>query len=374
MVRALAACVRANVPLLLWGSPGVGKTAVLTACAKAWDRHLETVIGSIREASDFLGLPVEVDGEVRYSPPAWARRLADAPSGLLYLGELTTSTPSVQKAALRLVQERVAGELALPDTVAIVADCNPVDQAVDGWELAPPVANRFIHLQWDFDHQHWLTGLVVGFDNLDPQDLSTGLVDDPERRRVVVAARVSTFLRTRPDLIAPGPPSDGHGSVDPQKAGQAWPSPRSWTNTVEALSQLRDDDQEAELLILKGGVGEGAARDLLAWQDAGDLIDPWDAMRDPASVPWRSARPDQLYVLAHSVAAAAIASGEYRSWIAGLDVMVEGALHGRPDVVLPAVQALLNRADHVRRGVPARVREAFGPLLVRAGVIAEAVA
>lgn len=97
MMRAFAAGVRGNVPTVVWGDPGVGKTAKIGAYPAAWGFHTETVVGSIREASDFLGLPIEVDGEVRYSPPAFARRAADADRALINFDELTTSAPSVSK-------------------------------------------------------------------------------------------------------------------------------------------------------------------------------------------------------------------------------------------------------------------------------------
>ena len=130
MMRAFAAGVRGNVPTVVWGDPGVGKTAKVSAYAAAWGFHTETVVGSIREASDFLGLPIEVDGEVRYSPPAFARRAADANRALINFDELTTSAPSVSKAMLRIFQKREVGELQLPDTVALVAAANPPAVAV----------------------------------------------------------------------------------------------------------------------------------------------------------------------------------------------------------------------------------------------------
>ncbi len=51
MMRAFAAGVRGNVPTVVWGDPGVGKTAKIGAYASAWGFHTETVVGSIREAS-----------------------------------------------------------------------------------------------------------------------------------------------------------------------------------------------------------------------------------------------------------------------------------------------------------------------------------
>ena len=45
-------------------------------------------------------------------------------------------------ALLRVVLERTVGDLTLPHDVAIVAAANPPEQAADGWDLSPPLANR----------------------------------------------------------------------------------------------------------------------------------------------------------------------------------------------------------------------------------------
>ena len=78
------------------------------------------------------GLPVIRDEETRFAPPQWARRLAAAGSGLLFLDELTTAPPAVQAAMLRVVLERAVGDLALPREIRIVAAANPPGIAADG--------------------------------------------------------------------------------------------------------------------------------------------------------------------------------------------------------------------------------------------------
>ena len=79
--EALGVAVAARVPVLLWGAPGTGKTSAIRAMARAMDLPCETVIASIREPSDFAGLPIVVGDVVRFAPPAWARRLAEAGHG-----------------------------------------------------------------------------------------------------------------------------------------------------------------------------------------------------------------------------------------------------------------------------------------------------
>ena len=151
LLQALGVCIAARVPFLLWGSPGEGKTAVVeSARENGW--HVETLIVSHHEPSDFAGLPVVGPGGVTLSPPAWARRLAehDGPS-IAFFDEWTTAAPAVQAAALRPLTHYEVGALRLPATVSFGAAANPTDVATAGWELAAPTANRFCHVDWVAD-------------------------------------------------------------------------------------------------------------------------------------------------------------------------------------------------------------------------------
>src|SRR3954466_5519103 len=149
-LEALTLAVAADLPVLLWGEPGIGKTAALNQLADALELPLTTVIASVHEPSDFAGLPVvgsdpAVQG-VPMAPPDWAVRLVKAGRGLLFLDELSAAPPAVQAALLRLVLERRSGGLRLPPGVRIVAAANPRASAADGWEVSPPPGNRVVHL------------------------------------------------------------------------------------------------------------------------------------------------------------------------------------------------------------------------------------
>jgi MoxR-like ATPase len=68
VAEALGVAVAARVPVLLRGAPGTGKTSAIRARAEAMVLPCETVIASIREPSDFAGLPVVAGGDsVRFA-------------------------------------------------------------------------------------------------------------------------------------------------------------------------------------------------------------------------------------------------------------------------------------------------------------------
>src|SRR5438132_8685184 len=72
-LTALALAYYANVPAILWGPPGQGKSSLVEAFARDLQQDLEVIIASIREPSDFNGLPVQVGDAVTFAPPTWLR-------------------------------------------------------------------------------------------------------------------------------------------------------------------------------------------------------------------------------------------------------------------------------------------------------------
>ena len=58
--NALAVCMKLDVPAILWGPPGIGKSKTVEAISRAFDLECVTVIASLREPTDFSGLPLLV--------------------------------------------------------------------------------------------------------------------------------------------------------------------------------------------------------------------------------------------------------------------------------------------------------------------------
>ena len=354
--RALTVCVAAGVPVVLWGSPGTGKTSVVRALGASLGWPVEVVVGSIREPTDFAGLPVVVDGGVRLAPPAWASRLAAAGRGLLFLDELTTAPPAVQAAMLRIVLERVVGDLELPPGVRVVAAANPPDEAADGWELAAPLANRLVHLDWPVDAGAVAEGLAVGFPAPEPDEHREL---DPARMAAARAA-VAAFLKVRPALVLNVPRIAA-------QAGRGWPSPRSW-EAVAVLLGAGDcvgADEDVRAALVCGAVGEGAGIEFLSWLANADLPDPEAVLADPDSfeLPERS---DRAFAVLTAVASVAIAHGDAESWAAAWRVLAR-ATGTAPDVATLVAQSLA-AARPAGAALPAQVLE-LAPVLRAAGLM-----
>ncbi len=354
--EALGVAVAARVPVLLWGAPGTGKTSAIRAMADAMGLPCETVIASIREPSDFAGLPVIAGNAVRFAPPLWATRLAEAGTGVLFLDELSTAPPAVQAALLRVVLERTVGDLTLPDDVAVVAAANPPEQAADGWDLSAPLANRLCHLTWETSPRGIADGLAGGWSPPPVPLLPTDWAAGEQLNRGLVGA----FLQVRPAL-AIAPPAN------PSEAGRGWPSPRTWemaARLITAAEAGKATDQARSALI-RGAVGEGAGVEFLAWLVEMDLPDPEEVLANPGSfrLPERS---DRAYAALASVTAAVAAEPTPERWTAGWQVL-GGCAAAVPDVAATAARVLARcRPDGAP--LPPEIK-LFAPVLRDAGLL-----
>jgi hypothetical protein len=324
--------------------------------AQSLDWPIEVVIGSIREPADFAGLPIVAGDAVRMAPPIWAIRLAQAGKGLLFLDELTTAPPAVQAAMLRVVLERVVGDLALPAAVRVVAAANPPEEAADGWELAPPLANRLVHLDWPVNAGTVAQGLAIGF-----PPPSVLIVEEVQVAYEAAArAAVAAFLRARPLLVLQVPKAAA-------LSGRGWPSPRSWESVAVLLAacEAARASEEARALLVTGAVGEGPALEFLTWLENADLPDPEAVLADPDSfvLPERS---DRAFAALTGVVAVAVASRDGGMWTAAWRVVAKAATSA-PDVAALVARTLASaRPDGA--DLPSDVL-ALAPVLRAAGLM-----
>jgi hypothetical protein len=290
--RAIGVCLAANIPVILWGNPGQGKTKVIEHFAEQQKRRLETVLASIREPQDFIGLPALKNDGMEYYAPAWAKRLdLEERAGIIFFDEVNTAPPSVQAALLRVCLEKVVGELQLDNETRIIAAANPALIAADGWDLALPLANRFCHLNWMLPASIVAEGFSQGWPifeipSLVEEDFAATIVEE----KIIIAG----FLLANQEMVTTLPTA----AVD---QGGSFPTPRSWELAVKASAAVTclNLNENIRRVLITGCVGGTAARTYLAYRGSQDLPNPEDIIANPdLEIPTRA---DILYVVGSSL-------------------------------------------------------------------------
>ena len=364
LLAAAGICFSTRIPVLLWGDPGNGKTAVIeSARDQGWT--VETLICSHYEPSDFAGLPVvRRDGSVQFAPPSWATRLAacDGPS-IAFLDEFSCSPPSVQAAALRPLTHYQVGALQLPPTVSWGAAANPADVAAAGWELAPPTASRFVHLEWgsmpiDVFSECMVTG---SWPAIPLHDVPASYPAHLSATRALVSA----YLRVRQSQLSSIP-------SDAASRGKAFPTPRTWDYAARLLGFADAVGANADVrrLLTYGAIGSSTGHEFLAWAGARDLPDAEELLARGGNTPvFVKMRPDRIYATLAGVLAAVATTTTPDRWTAAIRLCASAAHAGAIDSAVPIVRALVRDGLRPEGTPPPPEIAVFAGALALAGLI-----
>lgn len=231
---ALKTVIAAKQPAYLWGAPGVGKSQVVAQVAAELGLQLVDVRAVLLDPVDLRGLPhVNGDGRAHWAIPEFLPRDG---AGILFLDELNAAPPLVQAACYQLVLDRKLGDYELPAGWTIIAAGNrESDRAVTS-RMPTPLANRFLHIDFDIDVNDWAKWAV-----------GAGL-----------EMPVVGFVRFRPNLL-----HEFDARKNNEGAAKAFPSPRSWEFVSNILKNK--PAKEIEYDLVAGAVGQGAAAELLGF-------------------------------------------------------------------------------------------------------------
>lgn len=366
--EAIHTCIEANIPVVLKGDPGIGKTSYIQALARKAQANLYTVIASTHAPEDFLGLPLPTkDEDVIWAPPRWGKTLtAWVEAGIpawLFLDEISCAAPAVQAATLRLVHERVLGELELPQAVRMVLAMNPPETAAGGWDLTPAMANRMFHHDWVVNVQEWATGIISGFTMDEVKNL-------PENWEMALSNNktlIATYIRAIGGEALIKVPRDD------SQAGGPWPSPRTWDMAGRLLTAGEmlhgDKGGELQMALLQGSVGEGQAIQFMEWVNNMDLPNPVDLLNNPGDyeIPDRA---DKVAAVLSSVVSTITAQPSEPWYLAGWKILGKTAEESYPDIAASMAMSLAvigkNNPNYPDIGNQAAM---FMPILQAAGLI-----
>jgi hypothetical protein len=315
----------------------MAKTSMIRELAVILGVPAECVISSLRDPTDFAGLPMPGPDGTQLEPPSWAKRLHALGAatngavqistmldphwikGLLFLDEVGDCAPATQAALARVVLEGVVGDLALPPGIRVVAAANPPEEAASGWDHNPAFANRWAYMvshKVDRDPMmlvRWLRtreSAVARVPHVDPVRWNAEFKLTQEL--------LAQFIERRP-AAAEEDPKDYRGRYP--KAFATW---RTWESAARLHATCRAVDREELLLdMISGCVGEPLAIQYGAFVREVDLPNPRDLLLDPSLWTPDKKRPDRDFAVMLSVVAVATEA------ISGPDVEVPMAVRDR---------------------------------------------
>jgi hypothetical protein len=317
------------------------------------------LLASIREPQDFAGLPSVVNGRASLVAPDWAYRLSEDGNGILFTDEVNTAPPSVQAALLRVCLDKVAGDCHLGDETSVIAAANPPELAADGWDLAPPLANRFCHLDWELPSDVVRDGFLGSWPSFDPVVTEKEKLDEAMSQEMVM---VAGFLVSRPELTTALP-------TTATEQGRAFPTPRSWEMAaiLSAWATAGNLDESVRRMLVRGAIGPGAAAEYLTYRENTDLPSPEDVLAAPGEFPLPK-RADQIFVIAGGVLRAVRLKTTPERWAAAGRVLERLADAGFPDIAVSLARDWLSMRPAESKPDP-ELLKALVPLLKEAKLI-----
>lgn len=367
-----------GLPMLFHSEPGIGKTTFIKDVVERSGLAYERLSPGERGEGQFGVVPVPgADGFLSYPPPDWSKKFVNG--GVIFLDELNTAPPALQAPMLGLVQLRTLGSYQFPKRTRAIGATNSTMSAAGGWDIAPALANRFGHFDFEgLNASDWAVALLGGFANMDDSEGPTvNAVHEEER---VMAAWpgavayangiVAGFIKRRPELLHKQPKHSD------SKASKAWPSRRSVHYAAVALASARvhglnEIDTDT---FMAGFVGLAFVQELATWRANLDLPDPQDVL--DGKVDWKHDLRRLDRTLAVLGACAGLCANEKNDKVKKVRgnkcwELIGTVLKDSADVAIPAARALRDAKMTIPTQYPAyaEVGHRMLPILVSAGII-----
>jgi hypothetical protein len=325
----LVESIKAKFPVMLTGQPGVGKTDIVKAVAKAVDHALIVCHLVVYDATDMKGIPYpSADGETaRWLPYGVLKSILGATTPtVVFFDDMGQAPASVQASTMQLLLERAIDGHKVPDCVTFVAATNRRTDKAGVGGILEPVKSRFVTI----------VNVDAHVDDWCEWALDNGI--DP----MMVA-----FHRLRgSELLSAFKPS-----ADMTQS----PTPRTWVH-CDRITKLKLPF-EVMREAAGGSVGADAAGEYFAFREiVAQLPNPDALLMDPdkAMIP---NNPSALYAVATALGAKANVN-TFDS-IARYAERLVGA--GRGEFAALMIQDSLRRCVELMH-TPAWVKLATGPL------------
>ena len=156
MVRILDVARRSDLPCLLVGKHGIGKSAFLESYAQKRNLELTVLDLSLLEATDLTGIPFIENKKTHFAAPAILPDGQSKKSHMIVFEELNRCDLTLRQPCLQLLTARKLNSYSLPKDCFLVSSINPFGAGYDVEELDPALASRFLRLDVEPDSDSWL--------------------------------------------------------------------------------------------------------------------------------------------------------------------------------------------------------------------------
>ena len=356
-----------GLPLLLEGSPGIGKSKLIRQLGHRRGLPVETIFMGVRQPDDFAMIPVGLpDGSIHFEAMmACITRLMVDGSGILFLDEVTSSSKAVFNVAMSMTLDREYAGQKLPSGIRIMAACNPPEIS-EGLSVPVALANRFGHLKVQEaavpEWRNYMHGNAKNTKKLPVIEEGEALIkarwDDAFARTVDL---ISGYLSKKPAMLNSMP------AAGTEEYSHAWPSPRSWEFAARAYTTALILDQPiAAATLLEACVGSGVAGEFAAWIKEANLPSAEDILRGK----WKPVdnRMDinaaALSVVSYWVTKVATQAELVQHGAAAWDFLGKLIDKGQADLILQPMSAIHKK---IPKGTSPNVDAAMTPVLLQIG-------
>jgi len=160
VVEVLGFAIRNKFPILLKGSPGVGKTSMVKQVAETLKQDLIISHPVVSEPTDYKGLPFpNNEGTAAdFLPYGDLRKLVSAKKPTIYfLDDLGQSFPAVQAACMQLLLAREINGKKISDHITFLAATNKRTDKAGVQGILEPVKSRFTSIiEVDVNKDDWV--------------------------------------------------------------------------------------------------------------------------------------------------------------------------------------------------------------------------
>ncbi len=265
--EAISVYASANVPVMLWGQPGVGKSDIVRQFAARTPGAFLNLLTGKKERKVFdvrLALldPTDLRGIPYYDPEAKTARWGQScilpmmgkeedEDAVLFLDEINSAPPVIQAAAYQLVLDRKVGEYELPKGVTIIAAGNRQSDKGVVFQMPTPLLNRFAHIDFDVSNEDWINFAVSA--SIHPSIIG--------------------FIDFKKDML---------NKFDSRGKSMAFATPRAWAflDRVLRAAEVAGTKETMIRKLVEGVVGEGAAVEFMSYRKSAEKLPNPDSILD----------------------------------------------------------------------------------------------